>query len=254
MSFLKNTAQSIYFLLLDVDGNALTGKSPSAYVTLDQGTQSAAAGTTTELANGQYRFDGTAGDFNGDEVGLLFMATSAIPVSVAVKTDTKAVGTLNDLSQAEANVACDTALTDYDPPTKNELDALQTHGDSTWSTADVSNLDVAVSTRSSHGDPDPSGYLDAAISSRSTLTQAQVNAQVVDVLKTDTVSEMAQGALPTSPTLEQMINYLYRYLRNKTTTTGSKISVYADDGSTVLFQATLSDDGTTFTKAEHVSG
>lgn len=50
-----------------------------------------------------------------------------------------AIAGLNNLSAAEVNAEVDTALADYDAPTKAELDAglaaLETHGDSAWTTA-----------------------------------------------------------------------------------------------------------------------
>jgi hypothetical protein len=84
--------------------------------------------------------------------------------------------------------------------------------------------------------------------------KTSVNAEVADVIKTDTVAEMNQGAPPASPTIEQILNYLYRMLRNKTETIAAEIAVYNDAGDTKLFKAVLSDDATTFTKAEHGSG
>ena len=86
------------------------------------------------------------------------------------------------------------------------------------------------------------------------LTAAAVNAEVVDAIGTDTIAEMAQGAPSATPTLKSAINYLYRLFRNKTETTATAISVYDDAGTTVLFTATCSDDYTTFTKSEYVSG
>ena len=83
---------------------------------------------------------------------------------------------------------------------------------------------------------------------------SDVNAQVADVLKTDTVAEMAQGSPPASPTMEQILNYMYRALRNKIQTTATETAVYNDAGSTKLIKATVSDDATTFTKNEYVSG
>ena len=83
---------------------------------------------------------------------------------------------------------------------------------------------------------------------------AQINAQVADVLKTDTIAEMAQGALPASPTFEQAINYLYRKLRNKTETTTTEDAIYDDAGTTKLYKAGISDDGNTFAKGEYGSG
>ncbi len=86
------------------------------------------------------------------------------------------------------------------------------------------------------------------------ISASDVNAEVSDVLKTDTISEMSQGAPPVNPTIEEALNYLYRKFRNKTETTSTEDAVYDDAGTTKLFKATLSDDGTTFTKGEYESG
>ncbi len=86
------------------------------------------------------------------------------------------------------------------------------------------------------------------------LSAADVNTEVSDVLKVDTIPEMSQGSPPSSPTFEEAINYLYRKFRNKTETTSTEDAVYDDAGTTKLFKATLSDDGTTFTKGEYESG
>lgn len=52
---------------------------------------------------------------------------------------TGSVGSLGAQAKLDVNAEADTALADYDAPTKAELDSglssLQTHGDSTWSTA-----------------------------------------------------------------------------------------------------------------------
>ena len=96
--------------------------------------------------------------------------------------------------------------------------------------------------------------LEATVNSLNNISAADVNTQVVDVLKTDTIAEMAQGAPPASPTFEQAINYLYRKLRNKTETTATEDALYDDAGTTKLIKSVLSDNGTTFTKAEYISG
>jgi energy-coupling factor transporter ATP-binding protein EcfA2 len=58
----------------------------------------------------------------------------------------------------------------------------------------------------------------------------------------------APGA--TIPTGEK-IDYLYTVFRNKIETTSGTQKVYNDAGAVVLFSCALSDDATTFTKAEH---
>jgi hypothetical protein len=97
-------------------------------------------------------------------------------------------------------------------------------------------------------------HLDANISSRSTVTTAQVNDQVVDVLKTDTIAEPGQGAPPAEPTFEEALKYVYFKLRNKSETTATEDALYDDAGTTKLMKAAVSDNGTVFTKAEYVSG
>jgi hypothetical protein len=83
---------------------------------------------------------------------------------------------------------------------------------------------------------------------------AQINTEVVDVLKTDTIAEPAQGAPPATPTFEEALMYVYFKLRNKSETTATEDALYDDAGTTKLMKAAVSDNGTTFTKAEYVSG
>ena len=94
-----------------------------------------------------------------------------------------------------------------------------------------------------------------AIAALENLSAADVNAEVVDALATDTYAEVSQGAPPASPTITQMANYLYRYLvRNKVKVDATSAICYADDKSTELFKSTLSDDGTDFIRDEMVTG
>jgi hypothetical protein len=82
----KNTAsQYIYFVLVKAtDGTALTGATVTAYRALDNGSQASATGTTTELANGQYRFNLSQADTNADYGSYLFTAATAVPVEKTV--------------------------------------------------------------------------------------------------------------------------------------------------------------------------
>ena len=82
----KNTgSQYIYFVLVNAStGAAITGATVTAYRALDDGSQASATGTTTELANGQYRFDLSQADTNADYGSYLFTATNAVPVEKTV--------------------------------------------------------------------------------------------------------------------------------------------------------------------------
>jgi hypothetical protein len=85
-------------------------------------------------------------------------------------------------------------------------------------------------------------------------TAAEINAEVLDVLATDTYAEPGVGAPASTTTLAAKINYLYKAWRNKVTQTATTYTLYGDDASTAHQAATVSDDGTTFTKGEVGSG
>lgn len=121
---------------------------------------------------------------------------------------------LNDLSAAQVNAEADTALSDYDPPTRAEMD---------------------------------SGHALLA-------TPAQVNTEVVDALNIDTYAEPGQGAPPATTTLAQKIGYLFKFFRNKNTRNADTIEIYNDTGNVVDHKASISDDGSTFQKGEYETG
>ncbi len=124
------------------------------------------------------------------------------------------ISALNDLSAAQVNTECDTALSDYDPPTKAEMDTAH-----------------------------------ALLA-----TPAQVNAQVLDVCNVDTFAEPGQGAPGATISIFAKIGYIYKFLRNKITNDGSEIIVFADDGSTEDQKSTLSEAAGTVTRGEFGTG
>jgi hypothetical protein len=83
--------------------------------------------------------------------------------------------------------------------------------------------------------------------------ETSVNAEVSDVLKVDTIAEMAQGKPTATPTFEEALMYLYMALRNKIDVT-SALKEFHDDAGTVIWKKALSDDGTTYTEAEGATG
>lgn len=91
--------------------------------------------------------------------------------------------------------------------------------------------------------------LPASISGLNNLSAADVNAEVVDALNTDTYAE--PGSVPAAAvSLATKIGWLYILARNKLTQTADTATLYADDGSTSVSTAAVSDDGTTATRAE----
>jgi len=85
-------------------------------------------------------------------------------------------------------------------------------------------------------------------------TLADINAEVVDALATDTYAEPGQGTPSATTTLAAKINYLYKNWRNKQTQTSTTWSLFNDDAATVDQKSTVSDNGTTATKGEIATG
>lgn len=90
----------------------------------------------------------------------------------------------------------------------------------------------------------------SAIAALNNLSSAQVNAEVVDALATDTYAEPT-GAPSATAALSAKINYLYMALRNKLTITGAA-KTFCDDSGAAEWSKTLADDGTTYTESEGV--
>lgn len=86
------------------------------------------------------------------------------------------------------------------------------------------------------------------------LSAAQVNAEVVDALATDTYAEPGQGTPAATLSLSGKVNYLYKAWRNKKTQTDDEASLYADDGTTVDQKWSISDDNTTLISGEVTTG
>ncbi len=87
-----------------------------------------------------------------------------------------------------------------------------------------------------------------------TLTASQVKVQIVNALSVDTYAEPGQGAPAATASISTKLGHLYKLSRNKITQDATTLKVYADDGTTVDAKATTSDDGTTYTRSELVTG
>jgi len=79
-------------------------------------------------------------------------------------------------------------------------------------------------------------------------------AELIDLFTTDRFAEPGQGIPPASATWQERLGYLYKWKRNKCDDDNATIQYYADDASTVDQKRSQSDDGTTYTQDEIVSG
>jgi hypothetical protein len=84
---------------------------------------------------------------------------------------------------------------------------------------------------------------------QSHATPSEVNAEVLDVMATDTITEPSAGAPPATPSIKTAISYWWMRFRNKQTATNSLAKIHNDAGTAIAKQA-VSDDGSTLTKSE----
>ena len=121
MAFKKNTAVTGFTvgLVSATDGSDITTGTPVGYYTLDGGVQTAIGDITpVHEGNGLWSFDLTAGEMNGDVVGLTFTHASAITAHFTVKTVTELVSDLNDIvgpTVSEFNARTLLAASYFDP-------------------------------------------------------------------------------------------------------------------------------------------
>lgn len=81
------------------------------------------------------------------------------------------------------------------------------------------------------------------------LGAPEVNAEVLDVIQTDTHGELGSVPAATSSIIDKL-NWLFMLARNKIEQTSSTQTLRADDGATEVASASVSDDGTTATRGE----
>ena len=81
----------------------------------------------------------------------------------------------------------------------------------------------------------------------------QINDQVVDALTVDTIAELAQGNPETTPTMAAALMRLYMALIHNIDISATE-KTFDNNAGTVIWKKPLSDDGTTYTEGEGVTG
>lgn len=94
----------------------------------------------------------------------------------------------------------------------------------------------------------------ASIASLGTQAKADVNAEVLDVLNVDTFAEIGQETPAATQTIRKMLGYLYKFARNRMTSTATQISVYNDDATTVGQKFPHSNVSGTYDRSEGTTG
>lgn len=98
------------------------------------------------------------------------------------------------------------------------------------------------------------GNVTGTVGELAAQAKADVNAEVLDVMGTDTHAEPGQEAPAHTTTLTDKINYLYKLAINKKTETTTEFDLYDNTGVTVDQKSTVSDAAGVATQGELVSG
>ena len=177
-------------------------------------------GTATALLNELVESDAGVSRFTTNALEQVWNAATRI---LTASTN------FNDLSAAEVNAEVDTALTDI------HLDHLfQTDYDP------AAKPGVATA------------LLNELVESDGGVSRFTANAIENWVKGTLTIVEPSAGAPSATPDFEEWAGVMWSLVRNKVTVTATLLSAFNDAG-TNIFKATLSDDGTTFTRQELVA-
>jgi hypothetical protein len=151
------------------------------------------------------------------DVDTLLARLTAIRAGLLDNLDV-VVSSRSSLSAAEVNAEVDTALADYDGPTKAELDA------GLAALNDPSDSEIATLLRTALG-----------------------------TNGSDVIAELAQEQPSATPSVAAAIMLLYMMVRNELDVTVALKSIKNDAG-TVVCKGAVSDDGTTFQREKLVSG
>ena len=171
--------------------------------------------------------------------------TAVIGAAGAGLTD---LGGMSTGMKAEVNVEIDGALDTAIPgaPTADSMNQRVRSMDLLTEAAGAGDLAAVL--------VDSGTSIPALIAALENISVANVNAQVLDVMRTDVFGEPGQEAPGVSISMGKKIDYLYKAWRNLSTETSTDYKLFNDDGTTVAQKAPISDDTTTASKGEVVTG
>lgn len=179
--------------------------------------------TVSEIGStGLYELSLTAGEMNHDNIIIKFTSTNAADTAVIIRT--RAVDE-DDLVRATT------------PANTLDVNATGEAG------IDLDNTSGTLAKTT-----DITGFTD--------LSAAQVNAEVVDVVATDTFSEIGKSAPlgEDALTMRGVLAQLHKVTVRKLTNDGTTLKIYDDAGTTVDQQAPVSEAAGTVTRSEVVVG
>jgi hypothetical protein len=220
------------------------------------------AGSVVHEGNGCWSYIPTQGETNYNHVAFTFVNSSAVSVTVQVYTiagdpsDAVRLG-LTALPNAAAGANGGVPTVDANNAVKlqsgtgaNQISlssgavTVGTNNDKTGYTASTVGDKTGYSLAS-----DQSAVTIGTVNALGTQAKADVNAEAVDALATDTYAEPASVIAATS-SLKDKLCWLFTLARNKITQTSTTQTLRNDADSANIATAAVSDDATTFTRAE----
>lgn len=226
----ENTAGTPAVDAVRLGGTAQTGRDVGASVLLSNGTGA-----------GQVKLSGGYVAPNWGDVGnpttVVGLTGTTIKTATDVETDTADIQSrIPAALTADGNIKADTLRVGGTLQTAGDLAAM------------VTIIDNLLDSEIAEILTDTGTNIPAQIAALNNLSAAQVNAEVVDALATDTYAEPS-GTPAATIALTAKIGWLYMALRNKLEVTSSAKTFY-DDGGAAEWKKTLSDDGVTYSETE----
>ena len=201
----KNAAYYLSFPAIDstTPASYKSGVSPvdTAYYKDGAGawTSLAITDAASEIGStGVYEIDLTASEMNHDKVIIKFAVSGMADDAYQFDMSAKLTDDLQDITTAQVNTECDTALTDYDPPTNTEMIARTLAAASYFDPAAdaVANVTLVATTTTN---TDMLAATDIVSNGAiTTLTGAVVNVDLVDTLTTYTGNTLQTGDVTTA--------------------------------------------------------
>jgi len=205
----------------------------------------------TDTGDMQPKFGAPAADLSADiaaikaETALIVADTAVIGAAGAGLTDLGGMSaTMKAQVNAEVDIALDTAI--GGAPTADSINQRIRSMDLLVEAAGAGDLAAIL--------VDTGTTIQADIAALNNVSTAQVNAEVVDALATDTYVEPGQELPASNTSLANKINYLYKAWRNRSNQTATTYQLFNDDATTVGQKATVSDNATTAEKGEVATG
>lgn len=207
--------------------------------------------------------------YDGVRAGLTALPNAAAEAAGGLYTQGTGAGQINQNANGQVDTNTVTIIGTAPSLTTGDLDvnvvtmAANSIAAGTIAAGELTNIEDEIwdALKSAHVVANSFGdFLDIEVSGRLASADINLTGGAIDVVTTvtdltvTTVTLPGQEAPPLAPTMEQMLAWLYKFLRNRTSQTASLLALYADDETTVDAKATVSDNGTTAIVQEIESG